>query len=400
MTSTFYYRASDSAGRIVEGEMRSASQRQAIEDLRQKLLFPLDVTEKSMDGGRSARAHRMSQDEALAVWTRTTATMLGAGVNLERALAFMPGDGGSTALDIVIAQVRREVSEGSSLSLALRRHPRVFSPLYVAMVAAGEETGALSKVMDRVADNLDEGSELRSKVRSALLYPALMAFVATLGVTIILLFVVPRFVDMLAEVGGSLPLSTRLLVGASHVVTGWWWMIVVLAALSVWLVRRLFADGENLLRWHEWRLGLPLVGAFERDQMTARYARTLGLLEQGGVGLLPALRIASSAVTNRYMAARLRGVEQSVSEGKRLGAGLHGILPPLAVQLISLGEETGRVGEMAMRAAESYEVSLSRRLRSMIALIEPILIVVFGALVGFVALAMLQAIYSVNTNIL
>lgn len=400
MTSTFYYRASDSAGRIVEGEMRSASQRQAIEDLRQKLLFPLDVAEKRMDGGRSARAHHMSQDEALAVWTRTTATMLGASVNLERALAFMPGDGGSTALDIVLAQVRREVSEGSSLSLALRRHPRVFSPLYVAMVAAGEETGALSKVMDRVADNLDEGSELRSRVRSALLYPALMAFVATLGVTIILLFVVPRFVDMLAEVGGSLPLSTRLLVGASHVVTAWWWMIVVLAALSGWLVRRLFADGENVLRWHEWRLGLPLVGAFERDQMTARYARTLGLLEQGGVGLLPALRIASSAVTNRDMAARLRGVEQSVSEGKRLGAELHGILPPLAVQLISLGEETGRVGEMAMRAAESYEVSLSRRLRSMIALIEPILIVVFGALVGFVALAMLQAIYSVNTNIL
>ncbi|MEO8575747.1 MAG: type II secretion system F family protein, partial [Gemmatimonadales bacterium] len=196
MTATFRYRAADSAGKVVEGDVQSPSRREAIEDLRRRQLYPFDLLEV---GAVSAelRSGRMSLASALAVWTRVVATMLSAGVPLERALSFPAAEAGNDLLDAAVSEVRKDIRDGASLASAMRKHPKVFSQLYVAMVSAGEETGALDQVLLRLADNLDESAELRARIRGALLYPALMAFVAAIGVTIILLFVVPRFVDML-----------------------------------------------------------------------------------------------------------------------------------------------------------------------------------------------------------
>lgn len=399
MTATFRYRAADAAGKVLEGDVQSPSRREAIEDLRRRKLYPFDLVELS-DTRLDDRSERASLGDALAIWTRVVATMLSAGLPLERALALPGGGAGNAMLASAATALGKEIRDGSTLASAMRKNPKVFSSLYVAMVSAGEETGALDQVMLRLADNLDETAELRARVRGALLYPALMAFVAAIGVTVILLFVVPRFVGMLGEVGGSLPLSTRVLIGASNAVSGYWWLWLLAIAVAVFGTTRWAGVSRNRMRWHEVRLRLPVTGVLERAQIAARFTRNIGLLQQSGIGILPSLRIARSGISNLAISARIERAAEGVAQGKRLGAELRDALPPLAVQLIALGEETGRLGELAIRAADSLDRDVSRRLRNLIGLLEPVLIIVFGVVVGFVALAMLQAIYSVNANVL
>ncbi len=409
MTARFRYRAADASGRVLEGDMESLSRRAAIEDLRRQRLFPVDVEEVGSAstlaaGTESPTAARRSETlalgQALALWTRTVATMLGAGVTLERALSYAAARSGNARLDAAVAEVRRDVRGGSSLATALRRRPKVFGTLYVAMISAGEESGALDQVMARLADHLDEMAELRSRLRSTLLYPALMGIVASMGVTVILLFVVPRFAAMLSDVGGTLPLSTRILMGMSDAVVRWSLLWIPLLVLLVFAVRRWLSSPDHRGAWHAARLSFPVTGELERNYATARFTRTLGLLLKSGVGLIPSLRIARSAVSNVAIGEAVDRATGAVTAGKRLAAELHGVLPPLAEQLIAAGEESGQLDELCLRAADSYDRETSRRLSTLVGLVEPALILLFGLLVGFVALAMLQAIYSVNAQVL
>lgn len=397
MTS-FRYRAAGSDGRVVEGELQSQSRTSAIEDLRRQQLFPVDVAEvaagRTRVGGRS-----LGMDEALALWTRTVATMLTAGVTLERALSFSSAGLANDGVATAATEVQRDVEGGASFSEAMRRHPRVFSSIYVAMTSSGEESGALDQVLSRLADHLDETAELKSRLRAALLYPALMAIVAGIGVTVILMFVVPRFVAMVSDAGGTLPLSTQLLIGMSEVVVRWWWVWLPLLAASVWIVRTWLSEPGNKRRWHASRLRFPVSGDLERSIATARFTRTLGLLLKSGIGILPSLRIARSAVANMEIGEAIERATDGVSQGKRLSSQLGGALPALANQLLSVGEESGQLDALCLRAADSYDRDVSQKLRTLIGLVEPALILLFGLLVGFVALAMLQAIYSVNAGI-
>ncbi len=397
MTARYRYRAADETGRLVEGSIESQSRRSAIEDLRRQSLFPVDVVEA--DSEVKGRGVRKSLGDSLAAWTRTLATMLSSGISLERSLSFSAAVNSNAPLATAIDEIRAEIHSGSAFSSALKKRPGIFGPLYIAMVTAAEESGALAPVLSRLADNLDEAAELRSKVRAALLYPALMSIVAAMGVTIILLFVIPRFVEMLGDVGGTLPFSTRALVAISGLVTHWWWLWVSAGGLLVWLIRGWVANPSNALIWHRARLGWPLVGELEQSYVTARFTRTFGLLQRSGVGIVASLRIAGSGITNNFIAAELNRIARAVGEGKRLGPELSGVLPPLAVQLLSVGEESGRLDELCLHAADSYDREISRRLRTLISLMEPALIVFFGIVVGFVALAMLQAIYSVNGHV-
>ncbi|MEP6506903.1 MAG: type II secretion system F family protein [Gemmatimonadales bacterium] len=399
MTARYRYRAADASGRVVEGNLQSQSRSTAIEDLRRQSLFPVDVSEMDAVGPKQTM-ERSSLPDALAVWTRTLSTLLSAGLPLEKALSFSSSETSNSSLTAAVAELRTDIREGVSLATAMKKRPKVFGPLYIAMVTAGEESGALDQVLGRLADSLDESAELRGRVRSALLYPALMAIVASMGVTIILLFVIPRFVDMLGEVGGELPLSTRALIGMSAFVTRWWWIWIPFALLIVFSIQRWLSDPANRFRWHRLRLGVPVTGDLERNYLTARFSRTLGLLQRSGVGIVASLRIARSAMTNDFIGDQIGRATDSVSQGRRLGSELEGVLPPLAVQLISVGEESGKLGELCLRAADAYDKDVSRRLAALVSLLEPALILVFGAMVGFVALAMLQAIYSVNAHVL
>jgi type II secretory pathway component PulF len=393
----YRYRAATAEGQVVEGVLQAPSRQTALAELHRQRLFPVTLDEVAPASTRP-RGRAPSRQAAIALWTRNVSILLGAGVPLDRALAFTAEQAGHEGLADAVRQARRAVQSGSSLADALAPHPRYFGPLVVAMVAAGESSGALDIVFERLAAHLEEVAELRSQVRSALLYPALMAVVASVGVTVLLTFVVPRFATILGDVGGRLPATTRALVAASTLLTHWWWLLLAAAAALGYAAAAALGRPRYRAAWHRARLAWPRIGDLEVKYVTARFTRTLGLLLRSGVPMLSALRIARAAVGNVVLSEGVERAASAVAQGSAPAPALAGTLPALAVQMIAVGEESGRLEELCVRVADTYDGEVRRALRTAVAMVEPVMILAFGALVGFVALAMLQAIYSINTT--
>ena len=399
MSLAYRYRAATPAGDLVEGVVRAESERVALDELRRQTLVPVSLVAEGA-GLPLRRTRGTSRADAVATAVRTMAALVGGGASIDRVLAFTTQHAGHPQVATALDGVRRDVQGGQTFAAALGSRSSVFGTLAPAMVRAGEESGTLDAALTRLADHLERARALRAQLRDALLYPALLAVVAGAGVCVLLVFVVPRFVAMLSETGGTLPVSTRILVTASRAVTGLWWLwlgALVAGALgaTAWL-----RDPGNRARWHAARLTWPITGSLELETWTGRFTRALGALLQGGAPLLSSLRIARGGVENVALGARLDAAITQVERGDRLASALDGVLPPLATQLLAVGEESGSLDAMATRVADSCDADVQRGLRRLVGLVEPVLIVLFGGLVGFVALAMLQAIYSINASVL
>jgi type II secretory pathway component PulF len=397
VTASFRYRAANASGDVIEGVVQAATSREAVDALRRQTLVPVSV-EPVGERLHGVRGGRRPRGEALATALRTLATLAGAGIPLDRALQFSGAQASHPEVAEAVGELLSRVREGAALSAAMRQQP-VFGAFTAAVVRAGEESGTLDEALARLADHHERTSELASQLRAALLYPLLMGIVAGLGVVVLLTFVVPRFVAMLGEVGGTLPLTTRLLVGASDVVVRGWWVWLPIVAVLVLFTRAWLSQTANRRRWHAARLRWPVAGELELEVMTARFARALGVLLHGGTSALAALRVAREGVTNDAMGARIDEAATAVGRGERIAEALGAALPPLATQLFAAGEESGKLDEMCTRVAETYERQSERRLRTIVRLVEPALIIGFGGVVGFIALAMLQAVYSINAGI-
>lgn len=398
--AAFRYRASTDAGEIVEGVLRATSRDAALRELRRQQLWPVAVDPVVTRTAASMRltASPSARRRGVAGWVRTVATLIDAGAPLDRALGVAQGQ--ATHPDVLrgAQAIRTAVQGGLSLAESMRLQPALFEPLHVGVVRAGEAAGALDTALMTLAGYLEEDLALRAQLTSALIYPALMATVATLGILVLLLFVVPRFSALLADLGGTMPASTRALIVIGSVVTRGWWILALVATVVVMTTRRALAVPETRLRWHARRLTIPFVGSLERAMATARFTRALGLMLSGGLPLMPALRLARSGVTNRAIAADLERVAGDVARGQPLGPALAGVLSPMAVQLLAVGEESGKLDALCLRAAAQHDEEVRGTLRTLASLLEPALILLFGAIVGFVALAMLQAIYAVNAG--
>lgn len=407
-TVAYRYRAATTRGDEVRGVVRASSPSGAMEELRRQSLVPMEIApddgtrDGAAQGGGAGFTLTSGRAEARAIAMRTIATMVSAGATLHRALAFAGKNSTNEEMRHSIEALAGAVQRGASLSSALRSEERVWGSLAAAVAHAGEESGTLDDALSRLADHYDRANELRATLRQALWYPALMGVVAGVGVTILLMFVVPRFVAMLGETGqGAFPPSTRALIAMSRFVRTWWWAILlVLAGGWFWLVTWL-RDAEHRRRFHAARLTWPLVGGVEREVCAARFARAFGTLLSGGVGVLGAIRIAATAVPNDSLQHQLEEAAETIGQGGAMTPAMEGILPPLATQLLSVGEESGgtALGAMALRVADHFDASTQRSMRGLVALVEPVLIIVFGGVVGFVALAMLQAVYAINGGI-
>jgi type II secretory pathway component PulF len=382
---------------VIEGVLQAPSRQTALAELERQHLYPVAIDEVLLTEP-TKRGPRLGRRAAVTLWSRSAATLLGAGLPLDRVLGFTAAHTGNPDLSDALRQVRRAVQGGASLADALMPHPRYFDSLFIATVSAGESSGALEAVFERLAEHMEQTAELRSQVRSALLYPALMAVVGSLGVIVLLGFVIPRFAAILTDAGGSLPVTTRLLMVASTVVTKGWWAWLLLAAAVAYVIPAVLARPDVRRRWHAARLDLPWIGDLERKYVTARFARTLGLVLKSGIPALPAMRIARASAGNVVVRDGLDRAAAAIAEGSALAPALTGTLPALAVQMIAVGEESGHLEELCLRVADSYDTEVRRALRTAVALIEPAMILVFGGMVGFVALAMLQAIYGINLN--
>ena len=400
----FAYRAADRGGRTIDGVMEAYDPQAVIERLHREDYFPLRV-EPAEEASRLAALRRLVHPPAripgrdLLTFTQQLSALLEAGLPLDRALGILAELAENRRLRRIVEDVGQGVRTGSSLADALARHqPRPFSRLYVNTVRAGEKGGVLEVALRRLAEHLEAMREIREAVTSALIYPALLAAVGVGAVVFLLTFVLPRFAVVFADLGQALPLPTRILLGVSHALSDYWWVLAL-------VVLALLLGGQLVNRSEEGRravdrllLRLPVVGHLLRRVEMGRLTRTLGTLLGSGVPLLGALAVAREVAGNQVVALALQTVQEGVKRGEGLARpmGETGEFPPLAVHMVRVGEETGRLEEMLGRVAHTYESEIRVAVRRLVALLEPAIILVLGAVVLGIVLAILMAILSIN----
>ena len=397
----FAYRAADRAGRTVDGMMEAYDANAVVERLHREDFYPLRV-EPAGEQGRLGRrlfgAPGVPAQDILA-FTQQLATLVEAGLPLERALVVLGDVAANRRLRQIVQDVTQSVRAGSTLADALaRHHPRPFSRLYVNTVRAGERGGVLEIGLRRLAEHLEATRELREAVVSALIYPALLMVVGTGAVIFLMTFVLPRFAVILADLGQTLPWPTRLMLGLSDAFLTYWWAIAGVALVLTLAWQAVARSETGRLRLDGALLGLPLAGEVLRKVEIGRAVRTLGTLLSSGVPLLGALDVAREGAGNRVVANALATVHGGVKRGEGLARPMAetGAFPTLVVHMVRVGEETGRLDDMLGRVAGTYEREVRVAVRRLVATLEPAIIVVLGAVVLAIVLAILLAILSVN----
>lgn len=334
----------------------------------------------------------------LAAFSRQLAVLLEAGIPLDHALGIAGEVADDPGFRDVIARVRRSVEEGTSLADALGHHPAVFDELYVSMVRAGEAGGALDQILKRLAEFLEEWQRIRDVVVSALLYPIFLSVFAAGAVTLLLVFVVPRFAGVFGDMGARLPAPTRVLMAVSEFLRRFWWLLGAgLAALGVGA-----AVGSRTPRWRAWWdrnvLKLPLAGDLAVKIQVSRFARVFGTLIASGVPMLRALEIVTGTLTNSVFSSSVARVQAGLKQGQGVSEPLRraGVFPPLFLHMVAVGEETGRLEEMMLTVAASFDRDVETAAKRLLSLLEPIIILLMGLVIGAVILSILWAIFSVN----
>lgn len=397
---SFRYSAYRGDGGEVAGVIDAPSQRDAAERLKKEGLFPRTVVpaEEAVAGGWLASLRQRVSLPELSLMTRRLATLLGSAVPVYEAVATLYAQEKPGELKKVLARLQERLAEGSGLAKAMAAEPRVFSDSYVSMVAAGEASGALEIVLERLAEFLEDQDAIRSKVVTSLIYPSLMVVVGT-GVMMFLLgYVVPKIVTIFEQSKAALPLITVILLKISHLVQVGWWALILLGIAVVYCYRRLMRREELRHRQDRLLLRFPLLGSVWQQLILSRFAKVLGLMLVSGVPVIKAIDISSAVVVNREYRAFLSRVREELIEGKSLSASLekNPLFPPLLVHMIAVGERSGELEKMLVRAGDAFEKEFDSSITRLTALLEPLLILGMGASIGFVVVAVLLPIFELN----
>ncbi|VFR52787.1 General secretion pathway protein F [plant metagenome] len=399
---SFHYEAVDAAGKRERGLVDADSERGARGVLRGRGLVPLSVKEAGRArAGVQGRFGPKLSDADLGWLTRQLSGLLAAGLSLDAALSATLDQSEKRHVAHALAAVRADVRAGHRLQDALGARPRDFPEIYRALVAAGEESGDLARVMEKLADYIEERNALRGKVMTAFIYPAIVAVVSVCIVFFLLGYVVPQVVGAFAHTKQQLPLLTRMMMGASSLVRDWGVIAAVALALAVTLWRLRLRAPAARLAWHAKLLKLPVFGRFELGVNAARFASTLAILGGSGVSLLRALDAARDTLTNVRLRAAVTDATSRVREGAALAASLQTqqVFPPLLVHLIASGERTGDMPPMLERAAGTLSRDLERRAMAMTAMLEPLMILIMGGVVLVIVLAVMMPIIEMNQMI-
>lgn len=397
---SFRFEAADATGRIERGMVDADTPRGARSQLRARGLTPLQVElagTGTATGARSWFAPRLS-DAELAWATRQLASLLAARLPLDEALTATAEQAERRHLAEVLAAVRSDVRAGHRLADALATRPRDFPEIYRALVAAGEESGDLAQVMEKLADYIEERNALQNKVRTAFIYPAIVSLVSVAIVVFLLAYVVPQVVNAFAQSGQALPTLTRIMLALSGFVQDWGWATLCVLALAALGWRAALRNPATRLRWHATVLKLPLAGRFALGLNAARFASTLAILSGSGVPLLRGLEAARQTVGNDKLRADIADATDRVREGAGLAPALKAqrSFPPLLVHLAASGERTGSLPELLERAAQTLSRELERRAMALTAMMEPLLILGMGGFVLLIVLAVLLPIIEIN----
>jgi general secretion pathway protein F len=403
----YSYRAVTPGGDVSSGELEAANESEIVERLRDQGLLPMQIAQALgvATGPRAARPvragwfapRRVTRDNVLGI-TRELATLLRAGLPLDRALELLISLAPSPPAAVMLQGIRDEVRGGKSLSQALDARREIFSRFYVNIVRAGEAGGALGTVLQRLADTMERTKELRDSVRSALIYPTILIFVAVASVMVLLIYVVPQFQSTFAQAGKALPVPTQVVIVVGTFLRNWWWALIPGIALAALAFRRR-GRIPSVRRARDARLlRLPLVGDLIAKVEVARFARTLATLLANGVTLLGALSIVRDTMGNVVLSSALDGVTAKLREGKGFGRPLAetDLFPRLATQMILVGEESGRLEEMLGRVADVYDREVATAIKRFLAVLEPVLILGLAVMVGGIVFSILLGVMGMS----
>jgi general secretion pathway protein F len=334
----------------------------------------------------------------VAVMTRQLATLVRAGVPLVESVAALTEQVEKEELKRTLTSVRESLNEGTAFAKSLESHPRIFPALYINMVAAGEASGTLEAVLERLADFMEGQARLKGKVTAALAYPVLMMFIGFIMVGVLMVAVVPKVTSIFDNLGHALPWYTRLLITVSNVVSGYWWLIIGVTVASVAIFRRWRATPEGKLKWDTFRLVVPIFGRLQLLVSVARFARTLSTLLSSGVQLLQAMEIGRHVLENSRLEAVISEAIGSIRGGESIAEPLKRarVFPPMVTHMIAVGEKTGQLEAMLENVSRAYEADVETRVVALTSLLEPLMIVALGGVVGFIAMAILMPLIQMN----
>ncbi|MDQ4071580.1 MAG: type II secretion system F family protein [Actinomycetota bacterium] len=402
--ASFAFKAFDLSGTPTRGEIEGDDKQAVASQLRGKGLIVVDIEEqKSASAGDILARFKKVKADDLTVATRQLSTMVSSGMSLLRALYVIEEQTESDLLKEAFVAVRNDVEAGISLSEALAKNPHVFNELYVAMVAAGETGGILDHTLIRVADQLEKDAALRRQIRAAMIYPSLIGGFALVVLIALVAFLVPVFEKVFKDFGGELPVITKVTVWLSHLITGQWYIALAVTALAVFAFRKWKRSERGRIQWDRFKLKVPMkIGDIVQKVALARFSRTFSGLVAAGVPMLEAIDITGKTSGNRVVEIAMDDVRESVKRGGSISAPMREVpeaFPAMVVQMVGVGEETGALESMLTKVADFYEEQVEAAVKALTSILEPLLIVVVGAIVGFIVVSMYLPMFEVYDQI-
>jgi general secretion pathway protein F len=404
----YEYRALNSSGKTLKGILDADSDVVAREKLRASGIFPVEIKEAlskprglSSEPGSIVRLLRGVRPAEISILTRQLSTLLGAGVPLIGSLESLVAQITNPTFKRVMAQVKESVNEGNSLAFSLSQHPKVFSSIYVNMVESGEASGSLDVVMDRLADFGEHQQALRSRFKAALAYPIFMSIVGTIVLFVLVTFIVPNITKVFTEMRQTLPLPTVVLIEVSDFLLSFWWIILLGLFCGIVILRRMKRRPRGRYLWDRLKLRIPVVGPLNQKIALGRFARTLGSLLQSGVSLISALQIVSRIVDNVLIQEVIEKAGDEIQKGQSLAGSLSQSpwFPSMAIQMISVGEQSGELEGMLYKIAESQEREVESQITALTSMLEPVMILMMGVIVGFIVFSIILPIIEMSQMI-
>ena len=406
----FAYRARNAQGNLVEGVLDCPDRAVAIRQIELQQCIPIRIdlvgaepkmSRRDVLAVAPARQSLKIPYGQLLVFTEQLAHLLQAGMTLDEGLSILEKRLKQPRVQQMTHALHQALIDGRSFSQSLSEFPRIFPPLYVNMVAAGEASGALSQILLRLVKHLMQAKELRDRVQQALIYPAFLALAGAILITIFITFMVPQLTGFMSQTGGALPLPTRILVNVHHAITGYWWIGALLAVGVIIGFRAFVRSDEGRTAWDRFRLVIPGYGRIIRHRHYAQFARTLGTLMENGIPLLRALDLVTEIAANRFLELKLGEVRRAVIDGATLSVALQEqrLFPDLLTDMMAVGEQTGHFAETMQAIADVYERELDRTVAVISQLIPPVIIVVIAVLVGFVVYSILSAVFEMTHSL-
>ena len=401
----YEYTALDTGGKKLKGIVDADSPVAARHKLRESDIFPVEIGETSslpreVTSGQISisSAFRRATPGELSAVTRQIATLMGAGISLVSSLEALIAQITNPLLKKILAHIKESVNEGNSLASSLSQHPKYFSQIYINMVRAGEASGSLDLVLERLADFSEHNEALKGRLRAAMVYPLIMTVIGALALLLLVTFVVPKFVEVFSEMEQALPLPTLIIIGASNFLKSFWWLLLLILLAVIFAIKQFKKSprGKNL--WDRIKLSAPVMGSINIKITMERFARTLGSLLQSGVPLISSLQIVRNIVNNNQVAHVIDRAMDEIQEGKSLAAPLSKSkwFPPVVIQMITVGEHSGELERMLNKVADIYEQEVESQMTALTSMLEPVMILLMAVIVGFIAFSIMLPILEMS----